>query len=133
MPNYEQRPPAGELEGIKVQVADLWPIVPDNNFRRAALEAMLGNFARRMIQDAVSHELPKVQPSYWEEKAKEMFSEGRISEGIACRQRAWLIREYPESFGIASTGLLDAIDDALTEHGVKLTPRAELDAEGVAA
>lgn len=40
--NNEQRPPAGELEGIKVQVADLWPIVPDNNFRRAALASMLG-------------------------------------------------------------------------------------------
>ncbi len=99
-------------------------IIPEpDQFRIVTLESMLGNFLRRWFQDLWSHELPQYMPSYWEEKAKLMFSEGRISEGIACRQRAWLIREYPENFGIASTGLLDAIDDALTEQGITLPSR----------
>lgn len=117
--NNEQRPPAGELEGIKVQVADLAPIVPENNFRRAALASMLGPFARRLIEEALLSGLP----STWERRAGDFLwirssvpEKRREHEEIAaaCLERAELIRRYPEDFSLL-LGVPELVADVWAE------------------
>ncbi|WGT47219.1 hypothetical protein [Tessaracoccus lacteus] len=119
MLNNEQRPPAGELEGIKVQVADLWPIVPENNFRRATLASMLGPFGRRAIEEMILTGLP----STWERRAADfLWIQSPVPEkrqeheeiAAACLERAELIRRYPEDFSLL-LGIPELVADVWAE------------------
>lgn len=116
--NNEQRPPENP-RGTKVQVADLSPIVPENNFRRAALASMLGPFARRLIEEALLSGLP----STWERRAADFLwiqspvpEKRHEHEGIAaaCLERAELIRRYPEDFSLL-LGIPELVADVWAE------------------
>ncbi|MHA6511999.1 hypothetical protein [Tessaracoccus sp. Z1128] len=138
MTTATQQRPGGGTEALNKSFAGDTPSLRDNGAvrlapadagtvaqaRLAALSAQLGSMARRLIEDALLGEMPAV----WERRALQIEAghpmigntlleqiPDRAEAAAACRERAELLRRYPE-IGILELG--GVVSDALAEQGV---------------
>lgn len=81
------------------------------SYRFEALRGRLGQFAARMIEEALLDALPAT----WERRARDFDAVPLPDVAEACRAKATLLRRYPE---MSAQGMVEATRDALEEVGV---------------